>query len=609
MVYKKYDLTLRQAQALVSIAYRKNLFSVVRLSDLIGDMGVGFATLADHLEELHNQRYILTPQDRRPHNLRFSDEITLTEGGEIRANKIMEMIGASYKDDNPTVIFEKVKANFQPKTAKGLQVDLWLRPTKTASFAKAFEKLFNNNRSEPVLTSIAMYTDLDTQLSLIHNVDKDMYQLLSMAKLNLEIRNGRLASIAIPTAIRGTTQFSELGKVLTDSWSWMGTVSSRSVGRYWQEAMSIGLLQLNGNLITSMKPTAVDTISWLASKTYFTFTNTIPVTPKCALVLFRESFNFPTREDLLNPQNASVDLPWLRSIWDDMADKRDYVATVEDGLKIVKDYANLLQDWNGRIVPKTIVRRINAIPDVKVRFESIMKQASEFKAAKILFAISARPGISMSELLTELNKGKTDKFTIDELWQIIDILAKNNLIHLANNRFVTSDSTTLYSFIHMPVFDSKMSGHAETNAVFKSMRPYFLQRIKELFVNEEEQQAIYHVFTGLMKDTFVDFEKVREEHGKTVSMKLLRLADSMEPFVRIDKDSLGFSLEKDTSGLNHILVDSLCYSMLTQNESLGMYNQVISDLIARDKPWATEIAAESKVIVEKLVQQNLKPWY
>jgi hypothetical protein len=83
----------------------------------------------------------------------------------------------------------------------------------------------------------------------------------------------------------------------------------------------------------------------------------------------------------------------------------------------------------------------------------------------------------------------------------------------------------------------------------------------------------------------------------------------MEPFVRINKDSLGFSLEKDTSGLNHILVDSLCYAMLTQNESLGMYNQVISDLIMRDKPWATEIAAESKVIVENLVQQNLKPWY
>jgi hypothetical protein len=40
-----------------------------------------------------------------------------------------------------------------------------------------------------------------------------------------------------------------------------------------------------------------------------------------------------------------------------------------------------------------------------------------------------------------------------------------------------------------------------------------------------------------------------------------------------------------------------------------MYNQVISDLIVRDKPWAEEIAEESKIIVENLVQQNLKQWY
>jgi len=111
-----------------------------------------------------------------------------------------------------------------------------------------------------------------------------------------------------------------------------------------------------------------------------------------------------------------------------------------------------------------------------------------------------------------------------------------------------------------------------------------------------------------MGTNYVDFEKVRAEHGKTVAMKLLRLADSLEPFIKINKDSSGFSLDKETSGLNHILVDSLLYSMLTQNEALGMYNQVISDLVEKDKSWAKEIAEESKSIVDSLVQQNMKSW-
>lgn len=611
MVYKKYDLTLRQAQVLVSVAYWKNLVTVVRLSDLIGSIGVSFATLADHLEELQRQRYILTPQDRRPHNLSFKDEIVLTEGGEIRAKQIMQLIGASYKEDTPATIFEKIRTNFRPKRAKGFQVDLFFkRVTKTASFAKAFAKLFVNNRSEPVLTSIAMYTDLDTQLSLIKTQSTKRYRLLSTAKLNLEIRNGRIASIAIPTAIRGTTKQSELHKVLSDSWSWMGAVSSRSIGRYWQEAMSLGLLKLDGDLVRTMKPTTSDTISWLASKTYFTFINSIPVSPKSALVLFREAFNFPTEEDLLNPENASVDLPWLRSLWNDMISKRDYMSTVTDGLKIIRDYANVLQNYAGRIIPRTIVRRINAVPDLQTRFRGLMKQAEDNRAAKILFIITAKPAISLYQLYRELNKGKSQyKTSLDELWEIIEILTQCNLIHLTNNRSITNDSTTLFSFIHIPVFDSKMPNQDETNAVLKSMRPYLLQRIKELFVTEQEREAIYLIFRGLMKDNYVDFERVRGEYGKTVAMKLARFVDSLEPFVKISNDSLGFSLDKETSGLNHIVVDSLMYSMLAHNESLGMYNQVISDLVGKDKHWAKEIAADAKIITENLIQQNMKAWF
>lgn len=568
-------------------------------------MGVAFGTLANHLEALQKHYYIRTPKDNRPHNLSFLDEIALTNAGETVAQKIMQYIDASYANSTPSTLFEKLREAFKPKKPKGHQIDLFFQKTRTASFAKAFEKLVVQNPTEPVLTSIAMYTEFDSQLSLMKSTNNKKYKLLSTAKLNLEIRNGRLASIAIPTAIRGTTSLAELWRILANSWSWMGTVDSRSTKRYWQEAMSLGLLQVNGDLITSMKPTPVDTISWLASKTYFTFINAIPIAPKCSLVLFRESFKFPTEEDLMNPQNASMELPWLRSIWDDMVDRRDYIDTIKEGLRIVKDDANLLQTYAGRIIPTTVIRKINSIPDLRIRFKTIMEH-SDTIIAKMLIAISSKPAISVYELYSDLNKKAKHKITMDDVWQTVSILVTSNLVHIANSRSVLKDSTRLFSFIHIPFLASKSANRDETNAILRSIKPYLLQLIKELFVEPEERDAIYNVFNDLMKKEHIDLDSVGKEYGKTMMNKLLVLGRSIEPFVRVNTDFRSLSLNQHNVGLNKILIDSLLYSTLTQNEALEVYSQTISTLVEKDQPWAEEVADEARYFVSDLIKQNIK---
>ena len=67
---------------------------------------------------------------------------------------------------------------------------------------KHFEELVEKNPLEPILTTISMYNELDNQLNLIRIKDPKEYTHLSRVQLNLEIRNGRLASLAIPVAVR-----------------------------------------------------------------------------------------------------------------------------------------------------------------------------------------------------------------------------------------------------------------------------------------------------------------------------------------------------------------------------------------------------------------------
>jgi DNA-binding MarR family transcriptional regulator len=47
---------------------------MVTLGELISDMGVAFATLANHLERLQKQGLISTPDNNRPHNFQKTEK-------------------------------------------------------------------------------------------------------------------------------------------------------------------------------------------------------------------------------------------------------------------------------------------------------------------------------------------------------------------------------------------------------------------------------------------------------------------------------------------------------------------------------------------------------
>jgi DNA-binding MarR family transcriptional regulator len=607
MVKRIYNLTLRQAQALTCIAYRKNIFGVVKVSDLIADMGVAFATLTDHLAALKKRDFIHT-ETAFTRNLDFSDVITLTKTGEAVAQRFMKKINASYGNDTMQIIFERLKSQFEPKSKpnSGTQFDLEFNKinTKTASFAKAFKKLVVENPAEPVLTSIAMYTDLDTQLSLMRLKDVEKYKLLSRARLNLEIRNGRLASIAIPAAIRGTARLEELYDILAGSWSWLGTVASRSNRRYWQEATYLGLIQFNGSSIVSLSPSPVDTLRLLADKTNFTFINTIPVAPKSALVIYREAFEFPTEEDLFNPANSRLSLPWLNSIREDMNDKTSYRETIMEGIRVLRDDANILQMYKGRLIPTSLYRRINSVTELKARFDTVMNH-QDTTLANILIAINQKPAITTWELCNDLNKYADHKIKVEDVWNLVSLLIPNNLVQATSGHSVARENTSLFSFLHVPVLEQIDMNRKKTNAVLRNIKPYLLHLVKELFTKDDERKAVYDIFYDLVKEGEKDFESIEKDYDKSFSRKIVVTGRLLEPFVTINKDYTRMSLNQDTIGLNKILIDSLLYSVLTTlNDGLAIYNNAIAALVEKDKQWATDIDNNAKNLTEALLEQQ-----
>jgi DNA-binding MarR family transcriptional regulator/hemoglobin-like flavoprotein len=600
---KTLDLTLRQSQVLVLTAQKTQNYGLCKFSDLLADTGVAHATLADHLAALQRDGYIQTPSDkdgnqRPPRNLSAPDPIQITEEGKKVAMGIVSSLNATY-NELPSTIFEKLKKEYEPKW---IQRNLF--GTKNTSFAKAFEELVERNPLEPVLTTISMYNELDTQLSIIRRRDLNEYVTLSRAKLNLEIRNGRLASIAIPIAIRNRTKLSSMKKMLCDSWSWAGTVSSVSTKRYWAEATSLGLVQVVGNSVQSLKHNTIDTITWLARKTHFTFINTIPTAPKCSLVLFRESFRLPTEADLLDPNKSDKHLEWLQFIYDNMGDKSDYIDAVTEALSIIKDRTNLVQDYEGSIVPTTLIRLISEEPELKTVFDKMLKDKHTV-TAQLLRAISAKPSISLAELKADISKeGRHSKEDIEET---IYELASKNLIHMANSRSASKESTKLFSFIHVPYLYSKRTNDAkEANALLRGMNPYLLQQVKELFSSEEDGEAVVDTLRGLTMKKEIYFDDLGREYDKTFERKMFRFALDLEPFAQIKPDQSGFALNEDKAGLNDIIINSLIYSTIARNDALDVYASAISGLAERDTSWSIEVIDEAKDLTDELIGRNQK---
>ncbi len=598
---KYYGLTLRQAQVLLCTAHKIYNYNFCKFADLLADTGVAHATLADHLAALQRRGYIQTPAGkdglpRPPRNLYAPDDIYITDSGKQVAGEILISIEGSYNDCT-SALFLKLKKDCEPKW---IQKNLF--GNKNTSFAKAFEELVERNPLEPVLTTIAMYNELDSQLNLIRDKKPEEYVELSRAKLNLEIRNGRLASIAVPVALRNRTKLSSIQQMLYDSWSWAGTVSSVSTKRYWSEATSMGLVQVVGNSVQSLKSNTIDTITWLAQKTHFTFINTIPTAPKCSLVVFRESYKLPTESDLLNPHKSNKPLEWLEFIYDNMADKSDYITAVGEAISIVKDRTNLVQDYEGSIVPTNVIRLISEEPELKTVFDKMLKDTTTVPA-QLLRAISAKPSISLAELKADINKErKHDKADIENT---VYELARKNLIHLASSRSGSKDSTKLFSFIHVPyLYSSRTKEVKEANALLKGMNPYLLQQIRELFSTETDGVAVVNTLRGLMDNKEIVFDDLGREYNRTFERKMFRFALDLEPFALIKPDQSAFVLNKENSELNNIIINSLMYSTIARNDALDVYSNAISGLVERDSVWCDEAIDQAQELTDALIHKN-----
>ena len=151
-----------------------------------------------------------------------------------------------------------------------------------------------------------------------------------------------------------------------------------------------------------------------------------------------------------------------------------------------------------------------------------------------------------------------------------------------------------------------MTNSREANSVVRSMKPYLIQRVQELFSLPEENSNLYNIFNDLNKNRTIIFDIVEKEYGGKFGRKLVVLATQMTPFVNVEKDYSGFSLNRSNIGLNDIMLNSLQYTMLTQNESLAMYNQAIADLVEKDRPLAAQVAIESKQIADDIIKNNIK---
>lgn len=337
---KDENLTWRQKQSLISIYWRINNFGNATFSDVVGDIGVAFVTMAKHLSALRNKQLILCRCE--PINMTFKDEVTLTEHGSQIVKDFLNKENLSI--NNPLdLIFNKLKINFENIAYSPL---IGFNLNTQATFSKAFNQLIKNkNMTEPVITSIALYTELDSQLNLLRISNHKKYLSLTQSKLNIEIRNGRLSSIAIPVMLRGQMPYKELMNILETSWSWLNTVRNRQIYRYMNEATSIGLIQQNGGFITSLKPSATDNVSWLATKTGDTFLNTMSIAPKASLLVFREAFNYPTEEELLSPDNSN--LTWAQKVYDEIPSHDIYTNSIKEAIEILVDDAKIIERLEG----------------------------------------------------------------------------------------------------------------------------------------------------------------------------------------------------------------------------------------------------------------------
>ncbi len=597
-------LTRRQTEVLTCITLRKYLYGDTKFIDLLGDMGISSYTLSDHLDALaaremikpspYINRRTLVPTYRYKNNHGL---IELTKAGEENVQRIMLDLNIS-PNDSKIKALEKIRTRDPTK-----QPYHGFSRERKSEFSEAFNELIVKNPTEPVISSIGMYTELDSQLGLLATLDNKLYLELSRTKLNLPIRNGRIASLVIPVTLRQQMLTNQVTNNLDRSWHWFRNVNHNTIDRYVDESSSMGLIEIGKGIVKSCKPSTSGTIEWLASKTIPTFLNSVPNIPKASILTFRESFAYPTEEEFLNPNRSGTDLEWAEHVYDSMSNKNLYREIISDTLKIMVDQAKVMvrEPESGRIVPRTIMRRLNTAEDLQVAFTRLLKLANEKNpTATLLLIITAHPGIAMDDLYHKLTQEKWIWVKFDEFSDAIRQLVFKGLIHTA----ATGTQTRLYAFTQVPYVVQTESKHKnEINAVLKGLNPSLLAKIEETMNNVADKTALQNTLENLTKDKTVQFDSIEGEYGKEFSRKLIRLSEYLYPFVVTEQDMSGLTVAREE--LSSIVLDVSRYSVLTGNESLSEYSTLLSDLVTKDTDFKSNLVQSARLIEDTFLDRGI----
>lgn len=596
-------LTTRQIEVLTCVVLRKHLYGNTKFIDLLGDMGISSYTLADHLDALASKEMIkpspyvnrktLKPTFRYKNNHGL---IELTKVGEGTIHKIMSDLKISPTDSKVKAL-EKVRTLNQAK-----QQYHGLRRARKSEFSNAFNELIVENPTEPVISSIGMYTELDSQLGLLASLDNKLYLELSRTKLNLPIRNGRIASLVIPVALRQQMPTSQMTSNLEHSWHWFRNVNKNTIDRYVDESSSMGLIEIGKGLMKSCKPSTSGTIEWLSNKTISTFLNSVPNIPKASILTYKESFAYPTEEEILNPHQSGANLEWSEHIYDSMSNKDLYREIISDTLKVMVDQAKIMvrEPESGRIIPRTIMRRLDEAEDMQVAFTRLLKLANENNpTATLLLIITAQPGITMDSLYHELTQEKWIWINYDEFTDAIRQLVLKGLIHTA----ATGNHTRLYAFTQVPyVVQTDTKPKNEINAVLKGVNPSLLSKIEETMNKEEDKAALQNTLEDLTKNKDVLFDSVESEYGKEFTRKLIKLSEYLSPFVITEQDMSGLKVTKEE--LSSIVLDVSRYSVLTGKEALSEYSTLLSDIMMKDTDFKNRLVESASLIEETFLESG-----
>ncbi len=592
-------LTWRQAQALLSIYWRSYTFGKAEVKDLVGDLGVAFSTLFDHLRVLEARGLVVLPPNKLARNLSASDRISLTEQGIGKAEEILRIIGAS-RNELLSQIYDKLQRyieSFRP--VERVKTGYFL--SSSSSFSKAINEIIKRNPTEPVATTIAMYSDLDTKLWLLKNTDKPLFMKISRGLLNIEIRVGRIASIALPVGLRGQISIDELDDIISNTWSWPGIVGSGTKSRYFMESKSLGLFHQHGRYITTLNTTTSAMLQWLASHVYTVYLNNVAILPKAALIVYREIHKGPALEELLYPSKHGG-LDWLEEVRR-MTDESTYRSNVRAIVDLLVNKTGVVVEFEGRFFPEFIIRKIQELPEIQEKFRYIVKEANQGnKAARILLLVISEPGVTLDGIISKLKKRVDPGISARDIEIAISMLAREGLIHVAKLR--ASGLTRLYSFTHIPFIGVDSPEAYEVNSVLRSIEPWLLSHVEEFFYGEEKKHLI-SILEKIVSKGYYEIDSIENEYGRKFLLKTIRFVERVSPILTTDNEYTIIRINPSYKELARIIIDTTYYSLLTGNEALGLYAPVLSDTIERDKNIVKKLLDEATELKTELMKYSI----